>query len=350
MRNKKNLHIVFPEKFFNKYIQFINNNFKAEDHLFLYLRKDGTENNFDNVKKMRFYKIPFLNFFELFLYMSRYDRIFLHSLSKTKVVFCLFFFPFICKKAYWLLWGGDMYYRLSDDTIRAKKNLSNFIFKRVVGRLGFILTHINGDVSIAREQFGFKGKHLPCLLYPSNVFNQSHSTKKLGNKTINILLGNSSHASNNHHEILEKLRRYKDLDIKVYCPLSYGDKRYAKSIIELGHQFFGDKFIPITEFLSLSDYYALLNRIDIAIFNHWRQQAVGNIITLIGMGKTVYLRKEVTTVEMLMELGIEIQPINLNNFELIQLTQEQIKQNISIVKSRFSEKRLFKEYQAIFNN
>ena len=42
--------------------------------------------------------------------------------------------------------------------------------------------------------------------------------------------------------------------------------------------------------LPLSDYLKILGKIDIAIFNHERQQAVGNITSLLGLGKKVYIK------------------------------------------------------------
>jgi hypothetical protein len=44
---------------------------------------------------------------------------------------------------------------------------------------------------------------------------------------LSILLGNSADPSNNHVEALERLLPYRDQDIKIYAPLSYGDQRPA---------------------------------------------------------------------------------------------------------------------------
>lgn len=42
---------------------------------------------------------------------------------------------------------------------------------------------------------------------------------------------------------------------------------------------------PIVDFMDFNEYINFLSTIDIAIFNHKRQQGMGNIITLLGMGK-----------------------------------------------------------------
>ena len=40
---------------------------------------------------------------------------------------------------------------------------------------------------------------------------------------INILIGNSATETNNHIEVLDLLSKFKNEDIKIYVPLSYGD-------------------------------------------------------------------------------------------------------------------------------
>ena len=47
-----------------------------------------------------------------------------------------------------------------------------------------------------------------------------------------IWLGNSSTITNNHLEAIEFLRQYRDRNIEIYCPLSYGEKAYGDSIVQ----------------------------------------------------------------------------------------------------------------------
>ena len=63
--------------------------------------------------------------------------------------------------------------------------------------------------------------------------------------TIKILLGNSATESNQHKEAFELLEKYKNKNIKIYVPLSYGPEKYADEIEQLGMHIFGEKFIPM---------------------------------------------------------------------------------------------------------
>ena len=110
-----------------------------------------------------------------------------------------------------------------------------------------------------------------------------------------ILLGNSATETNQHKEALDMLSRFKNREIEIICPLSYGDTTYASNIISYGVQIFGNKFIPITKYMSTNEYCELLNSVDIAVFNHNRQQGTGNIEILAYLGKKIFLRSDTTT-------------------------------------------------------
>lgn len=346
MRNNKILHILYPEKFFRDYIHFIAENFDSREHLFLYLKTRGDEPSYPNVKRMRFYRIPILFHWELYRLMLAHNKVMLHSLSKKRIVNFLFLFPWFSKKCYWLLWGGDMYYRLSNTSSGRKKNLGNYMFSHVVKKLGYILTHIKGDVDIARKEFGFKGFHYNCMLYPSNLFNDVALEKK-SSEGLTLLLGNSSHKSNNHKEIIDRIAYLRNSDVRIFCPLSYGSKRVAEDVANYGNLVFGNKFIPLMNFISKNEYLELLGAVDVAIFNHWRQQGVGNIISLLGLGKTVYLRQEVTTWDMLVDKGITVKDVRtLDRLELIHPSERDV--NVAIVKACFSKEVLVEQYKDIF--
>lgn len=195
-----------------------------------------------------------------------------------------------------------------------KYKLKEMIRGFVIKRIGFLLTYVKGDVDLARKHYGARGEYIETIGYLSNVIPRNIPVSENNKKNINILVGNSADPTNNHFDALDKLAKFKNEDIQIYVPLSYGDKDYAKKVINCGKSLFGDKFIGMTEFLSYSEYMDFLKDIDIAIFNHQRQQAMGNTINLLAMGKKVYLREGTTQKEFFNDLSV--QTFDLGNIDI----------------------------------
>ena len=111
----------------------------------------------------------------------------------------------------------------------------------------------------------------------------------------------------------------------------------------------GEKFVYIDKFIPFEKYLETLNCIDIAIFNHKRQQAVGNITTLLGLGKTVYIRDDITTWQFCLEYNLKVYSTNneLNNI-VQKLDKIDANNNIEIIKREFSEEKLKSDLEKIF--
>ena len=98
------------------------------------------------------------------------------------------------------------------------------------------------------QWYGVSGKWHECFMYPSNLYRELpvHDSPHDG---LNILLGNSADPSNNHKEVLDKLRSYATENIRIYCPLSYGDRKYAQIVSDYGRLMFGEKFLALRDFM-----------------------------------------------------------------------------------------------------
>ncbi|MES1952429.1 4-alpha-L-fucosyltransferase [Salinisphaera sp. S4-8] len=139
--------------------------------------------------------------------------------------------------------------------------------------------------------------------------------------------------------------KYRDENINILTPLSYGNRLYAENVINVGKRIFGEKFVAITDFMSGNDYSDFLGSIDIAIFNHDRQQAMGNTITLLGMGKTVFMRRDITPWQLFSSLGITLGDVEY--FELKKFRPEVTEENSRRIAAYFSEERLVDQYARI---
>jgi hypothetical protein len=125
-------------------------------------------------------------------------------------------------------------------------------------------------------------------------------------KADNILLGNSASETNNHLEAFELLNNFHLKERKIIVPLSYGKTEYADEIIKVGEKLFNDNFIPLIDFMPLHDYNEYIEQCGIVIMNHYRQQAVGNVLTMLWMGAKVYLDERNTLYHYLNRIGVHV--------------------------------------------
>jgi len=120
----------------------------------------------------------------------------------------------------------------------------------------------------------------------------------------NVLLGNSASTTSNHADWLEWLAEQALLPKRqLICPLSYGDKHYASQIKALGQQLFAEQFVALTDFMPLEDYLDLVASCSHLVMNHVRQQGVGNILIMLYLGATVFIRQENPCFAFFRELG-----------------------------------------------
>ena len=148
-----------------------------------------------------------------------------------------------------------------------------------------------------------KFKFFHFCFYPIDLMLDDRSTRINGN---NILLGNSASKTNNHLEAFQKLQPFNLSNQKLIVPLSYGDKRYAQEINRSGKENFGDDFDGILDFMPLKTYNSYVQSCGIVIMNHYRQQAVGNVLVMLWMGAKVFLDERNTLFHYLKRIGIVV--------------------------------------------
>lgn len=297
-----NLHVCPLDKFIPPFLNFVRDEFPIEENQF-YMLGDAEKYSYES-DSQTFQHCGLRGYLLLLRLMYSADKIILHSLFNFNVLIILACNPYLLKKCYWVIWGGDLYsfmFPKNSLKYKLKETIRGFVIKRI----GFLLTYVKGDVDLARRHYGARGEYIETIGYLSNVIPSNIPVSENNKKNINILVGNSADPTNNHFDALDKLAKFKNEDIQIYVPLSYGNIEYAKKVIDYGNSLFGDKFIGITEFISYSEYMFFLKDIDIALFNHKRQQAMGNTINLLAMGKKVYLKEGTTQKEFFNNLNVK---------------------------------------------
>ena len=332
--NNKILHVAGYSTFMPPFLNLLHTYFEHDKHA-LIVAPSPNKVNLPQVIRIEEYEYNIKGrikySLELAIEMHKAEKIIIHGLFDLKTLVILFFMPWLLKKSYWVIWGGDLYaYQLEE--INWKRKIIGLVRRPVIKNMGHLVTYIKGDVELAREWYGAKGEYHECLMYLSNTY-KVLDVPSIQSDTINIQIGNSADPSNNHFEILDKLLPFKDQNIKMYAPLSYGDQIHANKVIAKGKELFGDKFIALADFMPFEQYLQFLGSIDIAIFNHKRQQAMGNTITLLGLGKTVFIRSDTTQWQFFKEKNISINDIDY----LDSLSVESNQHSIDIIKEYFSE-------------
>lgn len=204
--------------------------------------------------------------------------------------------------------------------------------KNVLKRASAICHWNKLDIDIIEKIYNVKLNHLP-FCYGVGIFEMKLEVKQKSNKTLNILLGHSDNETNNHLDTFQLLKKIKGENIKIYCPLNYGNSPYNKFIANEGVKFFGNKFIPLLDFIPRDEYYSLMNSIDVSIMNHCRTQAGGNIVALIKKGVKVYMNPKSSIFQFYQSLGatifsnIEIPSMSFEQF-CKPITSEQVNESI----------------------
>ena len=344
--NTKVLHLFIADKFTKRLIPFLNSHFGTEEHFFLGILDQSNQEDFKS-NNVQFFTSPlrknlFKNIILFYKNCKNSKKIVLHG-SVLNLFFLLF--PFFLKKTYWVIMGSELY------TIPNNSSFSIKLRKYVLSRVSYHITHIEGDSIIANQLLHSKAKLLYSPMYLSNTVStdEFETTQLEQERKINILVGNSVSINNNHIQLFERLKIINDTNINIYVPLSYGNNlEYKKNVIVKGKELFGDNFFPITEFMDFEVYKTFLKKIDIAIFDHHRQEAMGVTLTLLSLGKIVYVNPTTTSYHSLISKGIKIFSNKLILEEGLRVNRDVFSNRLTL-ENYYSLEILLNSYKRLYN-
>lgn len=322
-------HYVHSDnKFASGYIFFMNNVMKEYKHIFITNKKTNLKSNVEDAKMLFITKSrDILVNKEVRSILGKCDKFIISGVfSNTSYVSLL---PqSILRKTYLHFWGAD-FYDLRDvpNMSYFKKNgLKLFLWKRIyhvtkkilLRRCAAVITLIEEDYDELTKISGINKYNFTAPM-PGDGSGKKYI---LNNKNIKkksppylILVGNSATKTNRHIEALSLLEKYSNEDINIICPLSYGDKEYAKQVLEYGRKIFGTKFISLDKFIPKDEYIEMLARVEVAVFNNDRQQGMGNISKLLSMGCKLYLREDTSMWKAYLRRSYSLYSINNINEE-----------------------------------
>lgn len=350
------LHLFSYEKFALDYILKINKLFDQNEHLFFVIG-NKVEEALDDIKSPNvIFSSSFSNkmlcMFEINKYIILSEKVIFHSMFfGTLALIDIDILGLVFgHKFFWNIWGFDLYNEYRNRKKRKLFHLGMTVFVREIKSVGYI----KGDYDYLLAHFKTNAKFF-LASYAYNFDKKYIKYSKNKSDKINILIGNSCNLECQYEEALAKIKKIEDKrDKKIYCLLSYpkNNNEYRNEIIKYGTKLFKEDFIPVVEYVGYNEYMNFLSDIDVAIFNHNRQQALGNIALLLFLGKKVFINPMNACFQYFSEIGATVYSTkDLHSEECFDcINVEQAKRNTEVISDFFSDKSFYTMWDNIFRN
>lgn len=259
-----------------------------------------------NVHRIRSYR-QFLFDSDLIHHVRRADKIIVSGAFTLQYVLPIYGRA-VLRKTWWQFWGGD-YEDLQKDgrAINWKNRINEKVLAHNLKLAGGIILLTRPERAIFLGIFPF-AEQKPMYYVPvpdskekdklvQRIMIESEVVRREGGEVDQterspkgrIVLGNSATDSNRHLAMFDLLKHMETEGLELYCPLSYGNAAYRQQVIERGRELFGERFHPMTQYMAFEEYIRFLCSCSVGIYYNNRQQALGNINRILGMGKKVFL-------------------------------------------------------------
>lgn len=302
--------------------------------------KFGVDNNFKYINNSieMIYLLLTMDLSKSLLFIHGTIRLF-----KYPIIFMLFFLlrsnSFLSKISF-IAWSeGEFSYTRNKYIVPLAKKIYSDYFKKI----RYLLTISDDDFLLAKS-----------IHQEANVERCSY-LRELDEHTINknnsellIIVSHSGWQHNNHILSFKQLEHLKNENIRIVCPLCYGDKKYIKTVISEGKRIFNNKFSYFTELKSLKEYTELLTKAHVYISSASLQTGLYAINTSMLGGAYVFLsgnllnsyKKDGFIVRETLEISelkycdlinINLNILNLNNA----IMKKEVNHNIQIWKNLY---------------
>ena len=368
-----NLHVSHDNVFMD-YVISISDEVDKDNNRFVILGYDESNMlKYIKSKNAALYKYDSLEFWNAIGDINTYKNIYIHWLEGLTVDFVLRLPKSV--NIIWCFWGGDgleipslrlriyqektLEYFLKNQNRHESliENLKSLYRKRrttrkhlqAIRRVNYFAHYLSEDYELIRNDTGMTARFIP--FHYASVEDIVSIKEEPGVKSNDIILGNSDTLSNNHLEAIDYLSALNLSDTRIYCPLSYEKKEYAQFIASYGAKALGRNFIPLLEFMPKADYDSLLSSVNVAIMNHNRSQALGNIMVLLWKGARIYMSKKSSIYNLLLEKGCKIFCLDdLREVDISSpLSKAEVEMNRKILLDLFSRENQKKKFQSLLS-
>jgi len=375
------LHLMNDEKFTNFSISLFEE-CNPNNNIFIICRYTEEQKfitpEAENIKYYLAGNVEYFNYIE----ECNFDVLFVHFLDYHKCIT-------ICnlkkrKKIVWLAWGADIYnspfYKSElyqpftrkllmniNNRLEAKvrkltnkilpfiliKRTSYALYKNAIKKIDYCATVIPNEYEVLQQWKFFKAKQV-YFSYGS-FENDLKDTNLLNSECLGsgILIGNSISPTSNHLDVFEKLKTLNFGTRKIVVPLNYGNEiKYREEIIKKGEAFFKNDWCPLLDFISKEEYIKVLVNCNVAIMNHERQQAIGNLVLLFWLGYKIFLSERSITYKYFKDKGFNIYSFqsDLNTTTINNpLSKNDFKENRQLIKEEYNHNKVIAQTMELIN-
>lgn len=223
-------------------------------------------------------------------FLKSCKKIIVVGLFDSGLIFYLNLHFQLLKKVVVVFHGGEFYSIRGKLSLKAK--LFQFARKRVVSGACACYTFTHDDYEFAKEYYNLPKKH-GCVELPWHYeVTPDYALPSKPNSPFVILVGHNARIEDHHEEVLNKLAQYKNENIRIIAPLSYGSKEIRDQVIKKGTSIFGERFVPLTEWIEPSRYQKMLQTVSVFVLGTDRQAGTFNVNLMLRLGAKVFLRKD----------------------------------------------------------
>lgn len=325
----KIVHVMKNEKFTKSIVRFYDRFFNTGEHEILYVRYPKEAELVDqecDIQQTEFVYGMHDNFIR-YLKSINCDYILLHSLLlTTKEKIELLSNKELFGKIVWIEWGADLYsWKQSFSAKGVIKNRVNQVFRN---KVKWIVCIFPPDVDYFHKSFpnaqgtvfyaAYRGYPVDKEYLAPYIPKSKLECAINAGEPIYIQVGQNSMESLHHIRVLDALKKYKDENIMIFLPLSYGGtEEYADQVENYAKTLFPGKVIILRDLMSQQDYFNLTKKISIAIFDTDRQCGLGNINRLNFRNVKMYLSQQGPMYEYFKSRGVPVckcEDINLMSY------------------------------------
>lgn len=324
----KVLHVMRKSKFSRAILCFMDRRFNHDTNEVCYFISDDDDSYIQNDISLKQHEFRLFSrkaraseLAKFIHFQKQYDYIILHSYFVNSTL--SLFWSLKPERIVWLSWGYDLYRFVYE---KQRRDIKFKMDRYIKSRIGTFVGIFPPDCDCYKMIFPKSRAVIKYVPYRTDVIDPVYlnyvtdsrlSQTVADNDTVYIQVGHNAYEKLNHISVLNRLSRFADNNIHILMPMSYGGtKDYIKKVKEVAEDLFPGKHTIITDFLPLEKYNALVDRVDIAIFEIERQIGLGNINRMIAKNVKLYMPSSSVMYQFFSSKGIPIQKTdNLNEID-----------------------------------